>query len=53
MEVSLVRAVVFLSLYLKFSLCANYEEDSKNSAIVEDKQLGYVPHGPLVKCSFL
>lgn len=54
MEIIPISAIFLFLVHFKVCLSAGSDEDSKNSAAAaEDKQFGYLPHGPLVKCSFL
>ena len=49
----LPNLLLFIVAILNTCSTLNYDEKLKNSGSVDDKQLGYIPHGPLVKCSFL
>ncbi|KAK6630413.1 hypothetical protein RUM43_014758 [Polyplax serrata] len=49
----LLKELPFILFYFNVCFCTERDNELKNEGIVDDKQLGYLPHGPLVKCSFL
>ena len=51
MEIKPISAIFLFLVHFKACLSAGSDEDAKSSPAAAEP--GYLPHGPLVKCSFL